>query len=189
MRATPRGASGRAARDRAELSARKWPGPAEACRAIRPARLSELTAVWQLAVACFSDDALSSAVLGLYLTGRNSTVLVVRNGSGLAGFTVLRVARDQGQPIGLIVSLGVDEACRRNGIGRRLLRAARRWCQQAGAVRMRLDVARDNAGALALYRDQGYRVVGTQPHYYGVGRDGLRMERPTPYPGVRRQSR
>lgn len=154
-----------------------------------PARLSELLSVWRLGIACFSDDGLPYAVLGQYLTGRNSTILIVRQGLGLAGFAVLRLARDQGQPIGLIVSLGVAAACRRNGIGRRLLRAAHRWCQQAGAVRMRLDVARDNAGGLALYRGQGYRVVAMLPQYYGVERDGLRMERPIPHPGVRRPSR
>ncbi len=63
-------------------------------------------------------------------------------------------------------------------IGRRLLREAYRWCQQAGAERLQLKVAQDNAVALRLFWSEGYRVVGRLPHHYGVGRDGLRMERP-----------
>ncbi|MBI4573281.1 MAG: GNAT family N-acetyltransferase [candidate division NC10 bacterium] len=146
--------------------------------AIRQARLSELSAVWRLGVACFSDDGLSHAVLGHYLTARDSTILVVRRGSALAGFAVLRLARDRGRAIAIIVSIGVDPEHRGNGIGRHLLREAQRWCQQAGAECVQLKVAQDNVVALALYRSHGYRVVGRLPHYYGVGRDGLRMERP-----------
>jgi ribosomal protein S18 acetylase RimI-like enzyme len=98
------------------------------------------------------------------------------------------VHQDRYADLGLIVSLGVGAIHRGNGIGRRLLREAHRWCQQARVECMRLKVAQDNTVALALYRSQGYRVVGTLPHYYGVGRDGLRMERRAPRPGVGRKS-
>lgn len=128
-------------------------------------------------MACFSDSALSYAVLGHYLTGRDSTILIVRQQSGVAGFAVLRLARDRGRLMGVIVSLGVDPAHREQGIGRRLLRESCRWCRRAGAERLRLEVAQDNMPALALYRNQGYRALARLPHYYGVGRDGLRMER------------
>jgi len=142
-----------------------------------PARLSELSAVWRLGMTCFSDSALPYAVLGPYLTGRDSTILIVRQQLGVAGFAVLRLARDRGRLMGVIVSLGVDPTHREQGIGRRLLRESCRWCRQAGAERLRLEVAQDNVPALALYRSQGYRAVAILPHYYGVERDGLRMER------------
>lgn len=151
--------------------------------AVGPARLSELLAVWRLGLVCFYHDALPYAVLGQYLTGRNSTILIARRGSDLAGFAVLRLARDRGQRTGLIVSLGVDPVHRENGIGRHLLQEAQRWCLRAGAEFLRLEVAQDNVPALALYRSQGYRVVAKLPHYYGAGQDGLRMERPA---GARR---
>jgi len=63
------------------------------------------------------------------------------------------------------------------GIGRRLLREAYRWCLQGGGERLQPRATQDNAVALTLYRSEGYRVVGRLPHYYGVGRHPLRMER------------
>jgi ribosomal protein S18 acetylase RimI-like enzyme len=144
-----------------------------------PTHLSDLLAVWRLGVTCFSDDGLPCR-LGVYLTGGHSTVLTVWQRSRLAGFAVLRLERERGRHVGVIVSLGVDPVHRGNGIGRRLLREAHRWCRQAGAERIRLGVARDNGPALALCRSQGYRMVGRLLHYYGVGRDGLRMERSAP---------
>jgi len=62
-------------------------------------------------------------------------------------------------------------------IGRRLLREAHRWCLQAGAERLQPKAAQDNAVALTLFCSEGYRMVGRLPHYYGVGRHALRMER------------
>lgn len=143
-----------------------------------PARLSELLEVWRLGIACFSESAFPHAVLGQYLTGRDSTILVVRHRSAVAGFAVLRLARDKGRRTGRIVSIGVDPVHRGNGIGRHLLQEAQRWCLRAGAECLRLEVAQDNVTALALYRSQGYRAVATLPHYYGAGRDALCMERP-----------
>lgn len=82
--------------------------------------------------------------------------------------------------MGIFVSLGVDPVHRGNGIGRRLLWEAERWCWQAGADCVQLSVAGDNVVALALYRSNSYRVVDRLPDYYGIGRDGLRMERAAP---------
>ena len=171
-------ASARTVRDRAEWSTRTAKRSPGEDSAIRPARLSDLSAVWRLGMTCFSDDGLPHAVLGHYLTGRNSTILVVRQGSALAGFAVLRLTRDRGRAMAIIVSLGVDPVHRGNGIGRHLIRGAQCWCQQAGAACVQLTVAEDNVVALALYRSHGYRMVDRLPHYYGMGRDGLRMERP-----------
>ena len=159
-----------------------WPtprhGPARGSGgAVEPAHLSEILAIWRLSLICFPDDSLPYAILAHYLTNRDSSILVVRQGPSVAGFGTLWMTRDGGCSLGVIVSLGVDPVHRRRGIGRRLLREAYRWCQQAGAERLQLKVAQDNAVALTLFCSEGYRMVGRLPHYYGVGRHALRMER------------
>ena len=137
---------------------------------------------------CFSDERPSYAVLGYYLTGCHSTVLIARHASALAGLAVLRLTWEQGRRIGIIVFLGVNPVHQGNGMGRRLLREAHHWCQQAGARRLRLEVAPENLAALTLYQSHGYRVVDRLPHYYGRGRDGFRMVRPASWQ-VRREIR
>jgi ribosomal protein S18 acetylase RimI-like enzyme len=45
-------------------------------------------------------------------------------------------------------------------------------------ARVRLEVRVDNRAAIALYERHGFSVTGTLPGYYGLGEDGVRMERP-----------
>jgi ribosomal-protein-alanine N-acetyltransferase len=65
-----------------------------------------------------------------------------------------------------ILTLGVVAPARRQGIGRVLLAAAADAGVAAGARRLLLDVAADNAAALALYRDAGFAVINRRPAYY-----------------------
>jgi ribosomal-protein-alanine N-acetyltransferase len=43
----------------------------------------------------------------------------------------------------------------------------------AGAARMLLEVAEDNAAARALYAAAGFAPAGRRPRYYPDGRDAL----------------
>ena len=53
----------------------------------------------------------------------------------------------------------VDAACRRTGIGRRLLERAEAECRHRGAARLVLSTAAIQEAAVALYRSAGYRLV------------------------------
>lgn len=53
--------------------------------------------------------------------------------------------------------LFVRESGRRQGVAAQLLAAVERYAQAVGAVRISLNVARDNQAAQALYRAQGWR--------------------------------
>jgi len=46
----------------------------------------------------------------------------------------------------------------------------------AGAVRVLLEVRRDNTAALALYRGAGFTAIAARADYYGPGADALVME-------------
>jgi ribosomal-protein-alanine N-acetyltransferase len=82
-----------------------------------------------------------------------------------------------------ILTLAVLPAMRRRKIATALLAAVFREATARGAAAIFLEVAADNHGALALYAEQGFAVVGRRAAYYqraSAGRiDALVMRRPT----------
>ncbi|MBI1404679.1 MAG: GNAT family N-acetyltransferase [Caulobacter sp.] len=65
-----------------------------------------------------------------------------------------------------IITLAVTPAARRQGLARRLLEAAVVQAMALGAETMFLEVAEDNAPALALYARSGFAQVGRRRGYY-----------------------
>ncbi|QQS15074.1 MAG: GNAT family N-acetyltransferase [Rhodospirillales bacterium] len=88
-----------------------------------------------------------------------------------AGFIVWRVAADEAE----IITLGVAPASRRAGLARRLVTVALESWRRAGAAAAFLEVAADNAAALALYRSAGFATVGRRTGYYARG-GGTRVD-------------
>jgi [ribosomal protein S18]-alanine N-acetyltransferase len=78
------------------------------------------------------------------------------------GFVIGQVAADVSE----IISIGVAEDWQRRGMGRILFGAFARAVTRAGARRVFLDVAADNASALALYSALGCKEVGRRKGYY-----------------------
>lgn len=99
-------------------------------------------------------------------------------GRGRTGEGVLLVADEGGHFVGLaggypededpeavhLVSMWVDPAHRRDGLGRRLVEAVVRWARDRGARVVNLWVTDANDPAIALYLACGFRPTGdTQP--------------------------
>lgn len=79
-----------------------------------------------------------------------------------------------------ILTLAVAPAARRAGLGRALVEAAAEVAEQRGAEALFLEVAEDNAAALALYRAAGFADAGRRRGYYerqGGTADALVMRR------------
>lgn len=83
----------------------------------------------------------------------------------VVGFIIGRLLVDEAE----IVTLGVHPECRNGGIGKRLLVGFETAAARAGALRVVLEVAEDNADARALYEAAGYAIAGRRPSYYDSG--------------------
>jgi [ribosomal protein S18]-alanine N-acetyltransferase len=80
----------------------------------------------------------------------------------LRGFALSRMAADEAE----ILTIAVDSALRRAGVGRDLLRAHLTQVAAAGAARLFLEVDEQNAAALALYARFGFVKIGERQGYY-----------------------
>lgn len=80
----------------------------------------------------------------------------------LRGFALSRLAADEAE----ILTIAVDPALRKGGIGHDLLRAHLGQAATAGARKVFLEVDSDNAAALALYAHFQFTKVGERQGYY-----------------------
>lgn len=83
------------------------------------------------------------------------------------GFILIRVVGDEAE----ILTLAVRPAARGRGLGRSLVDRGASAARAAGADRLFLEVADDNAAARALYARRGFEQVGVRRGYY-AGPDG-----------------
>ena len=77
-------------------------------------------------------------------------------------FILIRAVLDEAE----ILTLAVRPEARRKGYARGLVEAAAALARAAGVCQLYLEVAEDNAAALALYRATGFVEVGRRPGYY-----------------------
>jgi ribosomal-protein-alanine N-acetyltransferase len=130
--------------------------------------VADLNAVTRIHAQSF-DDAWSTPMLRRILAMPGAGGIVARDGAGeeVVGFALSRVAGGECE----ILSLAVDPAYRRRGIGRALLIAAVEWAEFARASAVFLEVAEDNEAARQLYIAHGFSAVGRRPDYYKL-KDG-----------------
>ena len=110
-------------------------------------------------------EAWAAAELARLLAGPGVFALIALDADEPVGFALGRVAADEAE----ILSIALLPGQRRRGHGRRLLDALIDRCAAAGAAALFLEVAVDNAAALALYRGAGFREAGRRKGYYKAG--------------------
>ena len=82
-------------------------------------------------------------------------------------FALVRVVADEAE----LLTIATDPAHRRRGLARALMEAWQAEAARRGATRAFLEVAADNAGAMALYRAAGFAETARRRVYY-ARRDG-----------------
>ncbi len=90
---------------------------------------------------------------------------------GHDGFILVRAVGDEAE----ILTLAVAPTQRRKGVAGALLQEAARVLKHGGGQKLYLEVASDNAAALALYAKQGFAATGRRAGYYAHGADAVTM--------------
>jgi [ribosomal protein S18]-alanine N-acetyltransferase len=146
---------------------------------LRGFQMRDLAGLHHLDQICFPRDiAYSKTELQYFLTHpRCSCWIAEDSGSKLAGFLIIERVSRNGRPAGHIITLDVDPAERRRGLGRLLMQTAEEQMKQEGAGVMSLEVAQNNAAARQFYRSLGFVTRGRIAKYYGGRVDAEVMEK------------
>jgi ribosomal protein S18 acetylase RimI-like enzyme len=152
-------------------------GQAAATAVVRRAKPSDLPAAALLEQSCFSAHSISQRQLRYLHASPNAVFVVAEKQGRVVGEGIALVRRNRTSPSGRIYSLAVDDGCRRERIGERLLQAMLEDLTRRGVRRVSLEVEQTNASAVRLYERNGFREVDRLPAYYGDGRAGIRMVR------------
>jgi ribosomal-protein-alanine N-acetyltransferase len=91
-----------------------------------------------------------------------SLVAVAGEPKAAIGFVIGQLAADEAE----ILSIGVSPNWQRAGLGTRLLEGLARAARRGEAKRIFLEVAEDNAAAVALYKKLGFVETGRRKRYY-----------------------
>ena len=129
--------------------------------AIRMASSGDAALLARLHAHCF-EQAWDEAAFAVFLQDAFTFALLADAGDQEQAFILVRAVADECE----ILSLGTHPAARRSGLARALLQAAGEEAHRRGARRMFLEVADDNAAALALYAQAGFAASGRRPGYY-----------------------
>jgi ribosomal-protein-alanine N-acetyltransferase len=150
--------------------------PARPSIRLRAAQPADCGRIARLDCAFFPYAGLTSQQVDYYRRKEPSLVLVASDGGEIAGFLIGSLTR-RGRTALHVVSMGVVSACRRRGLGKRLLRLASRRARAAGATRARLEVWTRNRRAIRLYESLEFETLRTHRDYYEPGRDAYVMQK------------
>ena len=142
---------------------------------IRDARLADLKALVELENQCFEIDRFNRRQFRYMITRAQARLLVDERRKRLAGYVLVLFRR--GTSLARLYSIAVAPAFRGKGAGRDLLEAAEEAAKAADCAYLRLEVRRDNAESIQLYRKAGFRKLGELDDYYEDGMEALQFEK------------
>lgn len=142
---------------------------------IRLATSDDVPRLLEIESRAFDHDRLSRRSFLHFLTRGHAVCLVAEAGGRLFGYALVLLRRTTA--LARLYSLAVDPAARGRRLGTRLLEAAERAAHDEGALFLRLEVRPDNAKAIALYQQHGYRHFGRYLDFYEDHADALRFEK------------
>ena len=147
--------------------------------ALRPVTPDDYAILYALDQACFAPGiAWSKAELQYFLKYPGNIAVVAEDEARrIAGFAIAGRQLRKGAVLGRLITIDVDPAQRRRGVGHLLLEETEMQLRGRGATAVLLEVAVDNTSAQAFYERHGFVRTGRIPGYY-LGRiDALVMEK------------
>lgn len=141
----------------------------------RKADLSDLDALVALEARCFTLDRLSRRNFRHLLSRAHAETLLCESGGRVVGYVMLLFR--QATPLARLYSIATDPDARGKGVGEALVRAAEQCALDNGASLMRLEIRKDNAPSIGMFRKLGYSPFGEYECYYEDEQDALRFQK------------
>jgi ribosomal-protein-alanine N-acetyltransferase len=130
--------------------------------AVRSVGRDDLALLARVHERCFPEDPWDIAALSGVMAMTGAEARLAEEHARPVGLLFATIVREEAE----ILTFGVDLPARRRGVGRALLADLYARARALGALRVVLEVAADNAMALALYESEGFRTVGLRSGYY-----------------------
>ena len=150
--------------------------------ALRVAGRGDLDLVATLEAEIFAEDPWTPFMIAEELSSPASRYWIATDASGdVVGYGGVKVGGDQAD----VMTIGVRECARGQGVGAAILDVLLAWASKAGAVDVFLDVRPSNEGAIALYKSRGFTDIGRRPRYFrNPVEDALEMRASLPGTGA-----
>lgn len=142
---------------------------------IRPATTDDLVALVSIENRCFETDRLSRRNFRYSLTKGNAVTLVDEEDGVIRGYAMLLF--NMGTSMARLYSLAVSPEFQGKGVGHALMLAVEDAAMEHDCITVRLEIRKDNASGIALYKKLGYREFGEHHDYYEDHMDAIRMEK------------
>ena len=137
----------------------------------------EFNALHRLDQSCFPPGvAYSKTMLRYFLSLPSADCIVAEVESKIAGF----ILTEENPPLAHVITLDVESAHRRRGIGAALLEESERDLALRGVRHILLETAVDNEAGLAFWQSRGYRIEATLKRYYLHKIDAYEMRKILP---------
>lgn len=147
---------------------------------LRPYRTSDLPALYLLDKVCFEPPfRFSRETMRRFAEAKNAIVRLAceqldpGDSERVTGFCIVHLERGRSDIVGYVVTLDVEPAYRRQGIGPKLMHSVEVLARDAGAAAMTLHVWSGNRSAIQLYERLGYVYLRTANDFYGPDFDAL----------------
>jgi len=142
---------------------------------LRPARAGDVDALLAIEQAVFRTDRLSRASFRRLVASASAAVVVADVDGNVAGYCIVLFRANSSTARLYSIAVGPRQSGR--GIGRMLIAAAEREARARSKNSLRLEVREDNPRAIAIYRQSGFQITGSQVDYYEDGMTAVRMDK------------
>ncbi|WP_422372265.1 peptidase C39 family protein [Hoeflea sp.] len=142
---------------------------------LRPAVQSDIAALDAIEQAVFASDRISRRSFRKLIDRPTAETLVIEIDGTVCGYAMILFRA--GAALARLYSLAVAPEHAGKGYGKALLSAAEQAAMDHDRILLRLEVREENAAAIALYRNSGYRRIGRVEEYYADGMAALRFEK------------
>lgn len=141
----------------------------------RNANIEDINGLLELENKSFSADRLSRRSFRHWIQAAHGTLLVCEFQNEIVAYGLLWCHK--GTRLARLYSLAVASHMRGKGVADELLKLLEMVAMEKRRLYMRLEVSKNNHGAIKLYQRHGYQVFGEYCDYYQDHSDALRMQK------------